>query len=803
MDAFSGTAAVVVDSGGIVLGWSGAAAELLGLTAKEACGRPVRDLLAEAPGEGDGPFAQPGGTEAPEAGRGMLRHSSGRSVEVAWRVQRMEGSAEVVMLAVPAGLVDDCRRDATFARALLAQDRVGICVQDAGLTIVRSNLSGRLFGWADTVVLGRRLSDLLSPEDARSTDTALRRVIDTGVPVNGLERWVRSSAEPGRRRALSLSAFRLDNGRGRPAGLITVFTDITEHLRDRRHLRMLHEAAVRIGGSLDVVRTAQDLADVLVPALGDLVWVSLAEAVLDGDEPPKLARMGDWHMRRVATASAGPWPAGLPGTGRVDPQPVLNLPVLELIQQGETIVIPDRAAAMAVAEGHPEMIPQFIPENGQSAVAAPLFARGLLLGATVVWRTDGRDAFDQGDADLLTEVVTRGALSVDNARRYTREHRAAVALQRRLLPRPATDTPAAATAGLYVPAAGASGISGDWFDVIPLPCLRVAFVVGDVSGHGLHATATMGRLRTAVHTLAELEMEPDELLSHVDDLVQQLANEAPPGQHDMIGATCLYAVYDPVTRRLDLSSAGHPPPLMALPDGTVHAVEVSPGPLLGVGGLPFETTRTVLPAGTVLVLYTDGLVRTGADDIAAGTRRLAGALATLSAQGGGRPLDETGRSLLATAGSAPPRDDIAVLLARTRAIRPDAVAYWRFPRDPAAVAEARTAVCRQLSAWGLDDLAFTTELVVSELVTNAIRYSAGPVGLRLIHDGVLVCEVSDPSNTQPRLGRAHLADEGGRGLFLVAQLTDRWGCRYGRSGKTIWAEQSLSAGVPVDVRSPL
>jgi anti-sigma regulatory factor (Ser/Thr protein kinase) len=312
----------------------------------------------------------------------------------------------------------------------------------------------------------------------------------------------------------------------------------------------------------------------------------------------------------------------------------------------------------------------------------------------------------------------------------------------------------------------------------------------------------MGRLRTAVHTLAELEMEPDELLSHVDDLVQQLANEAPPGQHDMIGATCLYAVYDPVTRRLDLSSAGHPPPLMALPDGTVHAVEVSPGPLLGVGGLPFETTRTVLPAGTVLALYTDGLVRTGADDIDAGTRRLAGALATLSARGG-RPLDETGRALLATAGGAPPRDDIALLLARTRAIRPAAVANWRFPRDPTAVADARTAVGRQLSAWGLDDLAFTTELVVSELVTNAIRYSAGPVGLRLIHDGVLACEVSDPSNTQPRLGRAHIADEGGRGLFLVAQLTDRWGCRYGRSGKTIWAEQSLSAGAPVDVRSPL
>lgn len=789
--SFSGVAAVVVDGGGVVLRWSRTAAELLDRTAVEVCGQPVAQLVEAVHRRPD----PSGGGRVPATGQAVLRHRSGQLVEVAYHALRLDGSSEVLVLAAPVQFASDWAQGMALMSGLLAQDRIGITLHDTDLSITRTNLAPGTLG-TEGAAVGGRLCEIVSPEDADDAEAALRRVLDTGEPLIDRELRVRSQRGLGRQRALSLSAFRLEDEKGRSTGVAALFTDAAER---GRHQDLRHEASARIGGSLDVLRTAQDLVDVLVPAFGDLAWASLAEPVLDGDEPPKLSGAGSWHMRRVAAASAGPWPAGFGPPGVADP-PMPDLPVLRRVQRGETVLVPDRASALAMAEGHSELIPLLIPEHGHSAVSAPLFARGLVLGAVAVWRTEHPEAFDQADADLLTEIASRAALSVDNARRYTREHRAAVALQQRLLPRATTDHPAAQTVGLYRPAGGGADIAGDWFDVIPLPSLRVAFVIGDVVGHGLHAAVTMGRLRTAVQTLADLEMEPDELLTHVDDLVQQLAGEAPHGHQEAVGATCLYAVYDPVTCRCALASAGHLPPVVVRPDTGAHVVEISPGPPLGVGGMPFEVTEIVLPPGSVLALYTDGLVERDHDDLDAGIRRLTTSLGALCRFD--RPLDDIGRALLAEAGGdTPPRDDIALLVARTRVIPPDNTANWEFPADPTIVADARKAVTRQLSAWGLEDVAFTTELVVSELVTNAIRYGGAPVGLRLIRDKTLVCEVSDPSNTQPRLRRAKTTDEGGRGLFLVAQLAARWGCRYGRSGKTIWAEQPLTpattpAGLP-------
>ncbi|MGW4309339.1 SpoIIE family protein phosphatase [Streptomyces californicus] len=483
------------------------------------------------------------------------------------------------------------------------------------------------------------------------------------------------------------------------------------------------------------------------------------------------------------------WPAGLPAAGALSPA-LPNHALLRRIGQGETVLLPDRDSVIAAAEGYSELAPLFVPEHGHSAIAAPSFARGLVLGTVVAWRTRRPGPFDQEDADLLTEIASRAALGVDNARRYTREHRAAVALQQRLLPAATTDTPAAETVGFYVPAGGGAEIGGDWYDVIPLPSFRVALVAGDVMGHGLPATATTGRLRTAVDTLAERELDPDELLTHLDDLVQQLQGEA-PHQGGTVGASCLYAVYDPVTCQCTLASAGHPPPVVIRPDGNVESVEVSPGPLLGVGGMPFEATTFDLESGSIIAVYTKGVIYRDDQDPDAGLRRLTDRLA----RSGGpvRDLDGVGHELLRSLGDAPARDDMALLLARTRAVAPEDTETWEFPADVSVVAAARKAAAGQLAARGLDELSFTTELVVSELVTNAVRYAGGPIGLRLIRGDVLVCEVNDPSNTQPRLRRARWSDEGGRGLFLIAQLTTRWGSRYTRSGKTIWTEQPLTA----------
>ncbi|GAA2956542.1 hypothetical protein GCM10010478_65420 [Streptomyces erythrogriseus] len=348
-------------------------------------------------------------------------------------------------------------------------------------------------------------------------------------------------------------------------------------------------------------------------------------------------------------------------------------------------------------------------------------------------------------------------------------------------------------ASCYQRAHPPNGVGGDWFDVIPLSGARVALVVGDVVGHGMDAAATMGRLRTAVRTLANLDMPPDELLAHLDDLVIGLM-----GAHDdhepaaagaaFLGATCLYAVYDPVSGRCSMARAGHLPPVLVSPDGTVEVMDLPAGPPLGLGYLTFESCERELTEGSLLAFYTDGLVETPDRDIDEGIDRLGAALAVP------RPtLREIGRGVVDTLLTGPPPDDAALLLARTRSLPADRVASWDLPSDPAAVGTARTAAVRQLTEWGLDDLAFTTELIVSELVTNAIRHASGPVSLRLIRDRALICEVADGTGTSPRPRHARTTDEGGRGLMIVAQLAHRWGTRHTATGKIIWTEQPFVA----------
>jgi hypothetical protein len=320
-------------------------------------------------------------------------------------------------------------------------------------------------------------------------------------------------------------------------------------------------------------------------------------------------------------------------------------------------------------------------------------------------------------------------------------------------------------------------------------------VVGDVVGHGIHAAATMGRLRTAVRTLADVDLAPDELLTRLDDLVIRLSVESgadaePPTAEVAgdIGATCLYAVYDPVSRRCSMALAGHPPPAVVRPDGTAGFLDVPVGPPLGLGGLPFEPADVTLPEGSLLALYTDGLIHAGHRDIGEGLDALREALAA-PADSLDSLCDHVVRTMLPDHSA----DDAALLLVRSRALDRRRVAVWDVDAEAAAVARTRSDAVRVLDEWGLEEAAFVTELVVSELVTNAIRYGAPPIQLRLIHDRVLICEVSDASSTAPHLRRARMFDEGGRGLLLVAQLTERWGTRQTGAGKTIWCEQSLTA----------
>lgn len=776
---YAGLAAAVLDSRGAVVRWTEAAADLAGFTAEEVCGRPAQLLVADLPDK------LRNATKMPASGRVRLWHRGGTTVDVAFRTTKVNGSAEFLVLAAPAHHFADHEHGTALLRALSSQNRITIALHDTALTTVQTNATP---GTPDgrPVQPGTRLCDVLCAEDAENLEAVLRQVLETGAPVIRSSLQVSWRHDPARRHALSLSAFRLEDARGRPTGVAALYIDGTDQLRARRNLELAHEVAEQVGGSLDVVRTAQDLADILVSAFGDLVAVDLAKSVFDGDEPPKQLGGGDLHLRNACLApTTAVWPAGIK-RGNLVP-PLSDHPLLRSSQRGRTVVY-GRDDIVALIGG-PQSADYLLPQDAHTVMVAPLYARGLTLGNIVVWRTGRSAPFAEDEVDLMRQIASRGALAIDNARRYTREHRAAVALQQRLLPPATTDTPAAETAAVYLPAGGGAEISGDWYDAIALPSLRLALVAGDVVGHGMTASATMGRLRTAIQTLADLELEPDELLTRIADLVHRIAAEAPPGDHDTVGATCLYAVYDPVTRRCVMASAGHPPPVLVRPDGTAEVVEISPGPPLAVCGMPYEITTIDLASGSIFALYTDGLVEHGDGNIDQGLRRLTNALAASCRPD--RALDETGRALLADLADQPPRDDATLLLARTRAIPAEDTARWEIPADPAAVSEARDWTSRQLTMWGLEDLLFTTELIVSELVTNAIRYGRPPAELRLIRHNVLVCEVTDSSSTQPRLRRARTTDEGGRGLFLVAQLGARWGCRHDQNGKTIWSEQLI------------
>ncbi|MFJ5264702.1 SpoIIE family protein phosphatase [Streptomyces sp. NPDC088387] len=590
-----------------------------------------------------------------------------------------------------------------------------------------------------------------------------------------------------------------ETGAGEMGELQVAFNTMGHSLAESRELtetaharlKLLYDVSVALGTTLDVERTAQELAQLVVPPFADLVTVDLALAVLRGEAPSSADQV---PMRRIAVG-------GVDADAPLQPAGALiswaaPTPQSRSFRDGLTVLEPDLRDSAALEAQGTEAHGKLLDFGVHSLITAPLQARGVRMGVVTFWRSGSSGPFGAPEVSFARELAARTAVAIDNARRYTHERDTALTLQRSLLPRRLPTRSAVRTASRYLPAGSQAGVGGDWFDVIPLSGARVALVVGDVVGHGIHASAAMGRLRTAVRTLADVDLPPDELLTHLDDLVIHVTGEEVSGSVDgdaavtgVVGATCLYAVYDPVSRICTLATAGHPLPVLVPAGGAPEHVTGPVGPPLGIGGLPFETTELSLPAGSVLALFTDGLVESRDRDVDQGIADL------------GRALAESVTSLEAACDTVldallgdRTTDDVALLLARTGALAPDQVATWDIPSDPAQVAHARTLATSKLEDWGLAELGFVTELVVSELVTNAVRYGAPPVTLRLIRDRTLICEVSDASSTAPHLRRARVFDEGGRGLLLVAQLTNGWGSRQTTSGKTIWCEQALPDG---------
>ncbi|MDQ0791132.1 SpoIIE family protein phosphatase/ATP-binding protein [Streptomyces sp. B3I8] len=655
--------------------------------------------------------------------------------------------------------------------AVLHAVREGVVIVDGGGRLVLANDEAhRLLDLPDAAE-GLRVGELGLAQDMADLLASRRMATDEVHLVEG--------------RLLAVSQ-RPTQLRGGPFGSVATLRDTTE-LRAlsgraevaRERLRLLYDAGVGIGATLDVTRTAEELAETAVPRFADFVTVDLSPEVLEGQEPKPAST-----LRRSALSGLRKDAPLYPVGERITFVP--SSPQARSLSTGTALLVPDLSRAPDWQAQDLERSAQVMEQGIHSLITVPVRVGPLVMGLVNFWRSERPEPFDQEELVLAEELVARAAVSIDNARRYTREHTMAVTLQRSLLPRNLPDQSALDLAYRYLPAQ--AGVGGDWFDVLPLSGARVAVVVGDVVGHGLHAAATMGRLRTAVRNFSALDLPPDEILAYLDELVDRIdQDEAQDDTAAITGATCLYAIYDPVSRICTMARAGHPPPAVAGPDGEVVFPDVPAGPPLGLGGLPFETAEVELAEGSRLVLYTDGLVESRERDIDVGLEALRRALAAA----GDQSVDAVCRSVLETLLPAGQNDDVALIVARTRALGADDVAEWEVPSDPAAVGVVRAQVSRRLAEWGLDELVFATELILSELVTNAIRYGSGPIRVRMLRDRSLICEVFDASGTSPHLRYAATTDEGGRGLFLVAQVATRWGTRYVREGKVIWAEQAL------------
>ena len=559
--------------------------------------------------------------------------------------------------------------------------------------------------------------------------------------------------------------------------------------------QMLDDALTRIGDTLDIDDVARVLLDAIVPHFCNVSGLLLLESLAGDDELPSHGPEGSLPLRRIALVhdrKDPAWEATFP-TGEILRYPS-NTPYYRCMDTGapvlETTISKSQASEIAKAWRRKPVAKLL---SGASMVVLPLIARGTMLGFFVCTRQEGFRRFDAYDVEIGMDFATRAAVFIDNARRYSREHATALTLQRSMLPTGLSFPSSVEVRHRYLPGSKMIEVGGDWYESIALPGGRVALVVGDVAGHGVRAAVTMGRLRTAIHTLAMLELPPADSLLQLDELMHTL------GEREPHFATCAYAVYDAVSGECEVAVAGHLPPLLVHPDGTNELLDVPPSPPLGIGDGEVESRQFKVEDGSLFVLYTDGLVENKGQDISDGLARLRGIFGPGSPT---RPLEDLCKATLDGVYSDHQRDDIAVLIARLRRLPEDSYASWTLAPKLTSVREARSVLAEPMKRWDLEDLIPTTELLVSELVTNAVRYSRGEITLRLVNEKALVCEVLDNSGALPRLRQASSEDENGRGLQVVRQLSQRWGARRTATGKVVWCEQPLPGRAAMEEPQP-
>ncbi|KUN19824.1 PAS sensor protein [Streptomyces antibioticus] len=662
-----GVASVVLDTQGRIVLWSPQAEELFGYSAREALGQYAArimvheqylDLVVKL-------FADVVATGQSWAGAFPIRRKDGTTRLVEFRNMRLlddHGDVFALGLAADRSTVRSLERDVALSTRVVAHSPIGLAVLDTDLRYVSVNPAlERLNGVPAEDHLGRTIHEVLPHIDAAALEAAALEVLKTGRPLVDRETVGHTPADPDQEHAWSISLYRLEDAFGTVLGVAASVVDVTEEHRAaveaesaRRRLAVIADASARIGTTLELDRTARELADVAVPELADIAAVDLLEAVVDGRRsslgPTEPAVIRALAVKADDEASPALNAADPPGqVARYGPDRL----VTECVRTGDPVLVAEvQEADLPRIARSPEAAGLLARAGVHSYLAVPLIARGEVLGALDLKRTGNPLPFSEDDLLLARELAARAAVQIDNARWYQNARDTALTLQRSLLPSHPPVTGGLEVASRYQPAGATAEVGGDWFDVIPLDGCKTALVVGDVMGSGINAAATMGRLRTATNTLASLDLEPARLLEHLDRITQDL-------DHSI--ATCVYAVHDPHLRQCRIANAGHLPPVRLRAGRKPELLELPTGAPLGVGGVAFSTTTVDLDPGDRLVFYTDGLVETRQHPL---DERLDALLELLD--GPDRALEEVCDLLVRTLHQPDNSDDVALLIARAQ-----------------------------------------------------------------------------------------------------------------------------------------
>ena len=793
-------AVVVVDRQGLVSHWSSGARRLFGAAKEEAIGHPAVDLLPVSGALPEDDDVSPYGAYAaydglghdlessldgrlyyPAAGRARLTVPERDRVDVLWWAYPLVGPGPERLLVLGA----DVGRLQQDDRERHGEDRHG----DTGYERVAPGFALHTdFPGAEE--LARRLPEILPSMSVDESARIVGQILELGYPVLEFSQYDRVPVTPdwGVPRRVERRARRERAARAAAQGLPSAPDDPDEaedleYAAVRERLEFLNEVSGRIGTSLDLSRTIIEVSKAVVPRFTDVAGTYLREQVVAGEGFPEGVPDTTTMWHRVAvehTDEPGRWDDVVP-VGEAMPFPA-HTPFFQCMTTGDPVLVPRISEEM----GH-AIASQFEKRDirplitGRSMLVVPLKARDVVLGFMILLRHPERPVFNDMDRVTGAELAARAGLVLDNARMYTYQESVAETLQDSMLPHIPPRMAGCDIATRYLPGTLLGRVGGDWFDSVKLPGARTALVVGDVMGHGLNSAAMMGQLRTAVQTMAALDLPPARLLRNLDDLAQRLG--------DTYLATCLYAVYDPIAGELHIANAGHIPPVLVRADGGhSELLDLPTGAPIGVGGVPFEAVRVRVEPGDRLVMCTDGLVEVRGEDIGVGLATLCESAAHPAAS-----MDDACDTIIRALNTRGGRkDDVALLMARLNGIAPQDVAEWRLALDPVEVGRARAVVREQLHDWGLERLADNAELMVSELVTNALRHShSRPVELRLVRGDTLLCEVDDDDHDLPTLLNAGPADESGRGLRVVSVLAREWGTSRTSTGKAVWFELTL------------